>query len=87
MEANPGADVEATPAPGTFPALAALPNPDNDNVEPPPPAVPGPSVPIGSAAMDADASSEGGFPTHNVRVLIRNESLTFLSWPACYRQE
>ncbi len=59
MEANPGADVEATPAPGTFPALAALPNPDNDNVEPPPPAVPGPSVPFGSAAMDADASFMG----------------------------
>ncbi len=82
IEANPGAAVEAAPAPGTFPALAAVPNPEavpTDNVEPPPPAVPGPSVPIGSAAVDAHASSEGSFPTHNVRVLIRNESLTFLS--------
>jgi hypothetical protein len=41
IEANPGAAVEAAPpAPGTFPAFAAVPNPDNDNVEPAPPAVP-----------------------------------------------
>ncbi len=81
----PGPSIEAVLAPGTFPALAAeaVPSVDppgavtTDNVEPP--ALPGPSVANGSAPVDAHGSAEGVSPTRNVRVLIRNESLTFLS--------
>ncbi len=75
----PGPSVAAVPAPATFPALLPEGEP---SVEPPgvvPPALPGPSVASGSAPADTHGSAEGVSSTLNVRVLIRKESLTFLS--------
>ncbi len=72
--------IEAVP-----PALRAE---DEPTVDPPgavptenvtAPALPGPSVASGSAPGDAQGSAECVSATRNVCVLIRNESLTFLS--------